>query len=379
MRRTFGRGIGAAAARTLGAICAVVLVGSGALLEGSVPAASSQTVAAAPIRNPIFAAADPHLTIAGGRYWLYATTPGELGDEKTPPRLYAWTSPDLREWGRTRPIFSFEGVDWIDDDGAARHFLWAPALAEAGGRYFLYYSVGPQNPTPSRLGVAVGDTPAGPFKDSGKPLLTGGKGFEAIDPAVFVDPKTGTAYLYVGGSAGAKLRVFELDPTMVEFKREVRIDQPPKFTEGPFMHERNGVYYLSYSNGRWYDATYSAHYATAPGPLGPWTYRGVLLRSDATHKGPGHHSIVQNPTSKEWFIAYHRWDRIGPGPFDGDRNIAVQRLTYAPDGSIPRIRMDDAPPPASPIGDALAVCQLPRDVRAVRSSSRLRAPAVPSC
>lgn len=344
--------------RHAGAIAAALLVAvfgaCAPVAPPAIPPAEAATgVEVGRVRNPVLAAADPHAAVFGDRYWLYATTPEAAGSPRR-ARLYAYESPDLRSWRRRGPIFTFDGVDWIDDDGAPRHFLWAPAVLRAGGRYVLYYSVGPQNPTPSRLGVAVGESPAGPFRDSGRPLLTGGDGFEAIDPMVFLDPATGTAYLYVGGSAGARLRVFELEPSMTAIRREVPIAQPPNFTEGPFMHVRDGVYYLSYSHGRWYDASYSAHYATAPGPTGPWTYRGAILTSDRTRKGPGHHSIVQNPVSKAWFIVYHRWERTGDGPFEGDRQVAIQSLTYRADGAIEPVRMDDAPPPASPIGAASA-------------------------
>ncbi|HEX8234259.1 MAG TPA: family 43 glycosylhydrolase [Caulobacteraceae bacterium] len=314
-------------------------------------ASAPEAVTVGRARNPVFPAADPHLAVAQGRWWIYATTPDAAGRPSW-ARLYAHASDDLTRWTRIGPIFSFQGVRWIGDDDVRRHYLWAPALAEANGRFYLYYSVGPQNPTPSRIGVAVADTPEGPFTDTGKPLLTGVTGvgeWEAIDPMVFTDPRTGIAYLYAGGSAGSKLHVFELEPTMTAVRREVRVEQPPNFTEGPFMHERNGVYYLSYSHGRWYDASYSAHYATAPSPVGPWAYRGVLLRSDERHRGPGHHSIARNPATGEWFIAYHRWEAAGRRTFQGDRQVAVQRLTYNPDGTIAPVQMDDAPPPSSPL------------------------------
>jgi beta-xylosidase len=299
-------------------------------------------------KNPLFAAADPHLTIANGRWWIYATTPRAAGNPKW-QRLYAYSSPDLRNWTQVGPIFSFDKVDWIDDDGAKRHYLWAPALAAANGKYYLYYSVGPQNPTPSRIGVAVGDSPAGPFVDSGAPLITGDGSWEAIDPVVFKDPKSGTTYLFAGGSAGAKLHAFELDASMTKIAREVPVEQPPAFTEGAFIHERGGAYYLTYSSGRWYDASYSVHYSTGPSPLGPWTYRGPILVSDARRKGPGHHSIARNPVTGDWVIAYHRWESSSNGPFSGDRRLAIQALSYNPDGTIAPIKMDDDPPPLSPL------------------------------
>ncbi|HEX8660961.1 MAG TPA: family 43 glycosylhydrolase, partial [Brevundimonas sp.] len=214
--------------RTIGLAGALVLALLGPGCAPSQPPAPrpAQTLDMGRPRNPVFAAADPHLAVAEGRWWVYATTPQEAGRPDW-DRFYAWSSPDLRRWSRSGPIFSFDGVDWIDDDGRPDHGLWAPAVAQANGRYYLYYSVGPQNPTPSRLGVAVGYGPTGPFTDSGRPLYTGGDGFEAIDPMVFVDPRTGTAYLYAGGSAGSTLKVFELEPSMTAIRREVAIAQPP--------------------------------------------------------------------------------------------------------------------------------------------------------
>jgi len=201
--------------------------------------------------------------------------------------------------------------------------------------------VGPQNPTPSRIGVAVADRPAGPYRDSGRPLVTGGNGFEAIDPMVFTDRRSGRSYLYAGGSAGARLRVWRLKPDMMTIDREERVAQPPHFTEGAFMHERARVYYLSYSHGHWNGPDYSVHYATAASPLGPWRYRGAILTSDATHQGPGHHSFVKTP-SGNWLIVYHRWEQASASmPLQGERQIAIDRVKYARNGTIRPITMTD--------------------------------------
>jgi beta-xylosidase len=308
-------------------------------------------VAAAPLaRNPVLTGADPHMAVVCDTYWIYPTNAVDPQDGFQAERFYGYSSRDLQRWTRSAPLLEIGTIGWIKDDGARRHYLWAPALAQANGRYYLYYSVGPQNPTPSRIGVAIGDRPGGRFRDSGRPLLTGGNGFEAIDPMVFTDPASGKAYLYAGGSAGAKLRVFELTRDMIGLAREVATATPRFFTEGPFVHLRDGTYYLSYSHGRWNDASYSVHYATARSPEGPWRYAGRILTSDARHKGPGHHAIVRNPTSGDWFVAYHRWQRTGDkGPFQGVRVTAVQRLEHDRDGRIAPIRMSDIVPPPAPI------------------------------
>ncbi|MFV0622465.1 family 43 glycosylhydrolase [Sphingomonas sp. ac-8] len=307
-------------------------LGGKAALAAALLLASGAGAGAAQEVRSVFAGADPSALFADGKMWIYPTG----GDG-----LQAWSSADRRRWTK-HPLLRLSDIRWAKDDGAPVHFLWAPDMVVDQGRYYFYYSIGPQNPTPSRLGVAVCSGPAGPCTDSGKPLLTGGDGFEAIDPAVFVDPASGRRLLYAGGSAGAKLRVFELAPDMVTIAREIPVDQPPQFTEGAFLHERDGTYYLSYSHGRWNRADYSVHYATAPSPTGPWTYRGVILQADAKYKGPGHHSFVRDPESGEWLIVYHRWEgQTGDGPYRGERQVAIQPIRYDAAGLIEPVRMTE--------------------------------------
>ena len=89
-------------------------------------------------------------------------------------------------------------------------------------------------------------------------------------------------------------------------------------------------------------ATYSVHHATSKTPYGPWQYRGVILKSNDHHKGPGHHSIVQIPATGAWYIVYHRWNnRKGDGPYSGGREIAIDKLVHDPDGTIEPVVMTD--------------------------------------
>lgn len=280
----------------------------------------------------VFAGADPFALAAGGKLYIYPT--GSKADT-----LDVWEQ-DGTDWRDHGALLTLGSVGWVRDDHASKHYLWAPDMLAANGRYYLYYSVGPQDPTPSRLGVATCDTPEGPCTDSGKPLLTGGNGFEAIDPMVFVDPKSKVPYLYAGGSNGHTLRVFVLKPDLETIDHEVAIDQPPAFTEGVFIHERNGIYYLSYSHGHWDRGDYSVHYAMAPTPTGPWKYRGVLLASEGKYKGPGHHSFVGDPKTGAWLIVYHRWEgKHGEGPYEGSRRTVIQPITYTATGEIAPVHM----------------------------------------
>ena len=304
--------------------------------------------AAAPPDPSLFPGADPAALVSGGRVWLYPTGNGQ--------ELRAWSSRDMRTWRQSAPLLALKSVRWIEPN--ANRGLWAPHMAAANGRFYLYYSVGPQEPLPSRIGVAVCTTPAGPCRDSGQPLIDGGDSedvaarpiactgaiaptgsgrfkFEALDPMVFVDPASGKRLLYAGGSNGATMRVFELAPDMVSIRREVAVDQPPCFTEAPWLHERGGTYYLSYSAGHWDRTDYSIRYATAPSPTGPWKDHGVLLKTAGGVIGPGHHSIFRAPGGR-WTIAYHRWEgTTGEGPFrTGARHVSVAPIRYAPDGTM---------------------------------------------
>ncbi len=288
--------------------------------------------------NPLFDGADPDVLFHDGQFWLYPTG----GPPSDGPAFYAYSSPDLKSWTRHGPVLSFKDVKWIADDGAPRRFAWAPGVLHRHGRFYLYFSAGPNTPKPSRIGVAVADVPQGPFKDSGKSLVDGGNGFEAIDAMAYAVPGTNRVLLYCGGSAGAKLRVFELGTNLVSIAREVPVETPPKFTEGAFMHERNGVFHLSYSYGNFRDATYSVHYCTAPSPTGPWSYQGPILASDGNHAGPGHHAILRRPDTGEWLFFYHRWEGgARTGRLPRSRSVCVEPLRFDAAGKILPVTMSN--------------------------------------
>ena len=117
------------------------------------------------------------------------------------------------------------------------------------------------------------------------------------------------------------------------------------FRSVAFVHEGDGRYYLSYSHGGWQQSSYSVHYATSESPTGPWTYRGAILTSDATRKGPGHHSFVRHPRTGEWLIVYHRWEnQTGDGPYRGSRQVCIDRLEFDADGLMrPVVMTGEAP------------------------------------
>jgi hypothetical protein len=96
--------------------------------------------------------ADPHALVLGNTVWVYPTWSDGYGQ-----RFFAFSSTNQVDWQRHGPVLDFKGVPWIKEDGQAVHHAWAPSVLTRDGKYYFYYSVGPQNPTPSRIGVAVGD------------------------------------------------------------------------------------------------------------------------------------------------------------------------------------------------------------------------------
>ncbi|QDI71793.1 1,4-beta-xylanase [Streptomyces calvus] len=285
------------------------------------------TVEAVPTRSPVLPGlnADPDVRYLDGRYWIYPTTDGFPGWGGT--RFKAYSSKDLVHWTDHGVILDLgPDVSWADRNA------WAPAIAERDGRYYFYFCAEQQ------IGVAVADSPAGPFKDAlGEPLI--GKGQfsgQMIDPAVFTDDD-GRSYLYWGNGRGY---VVPLHDDMVSFDASrVKDITPTDFREGSFVVKRHGTYYFMWSEDDTRSENYHVAYATGPSPLGPWTERGTILskRPEYGILGTGHHSVVNAPGTDDWYVVYHRFALNGPGRPGGDgthRETTVDRLEFAADGSI---------------------------------------------
>ena len=270
-------------------------------------------------QNPVlpFYQADPDINFFAGKYWIYPTGG---------TRFRAWSSTDLLNWTDEGVIFDLGAqCSWAKVDG------WAPDMVYRNGKYYFYYTAD------AKIGVAVGNTPKGPFTDLGRPLI-GSDPFiqDIIDGMVFID--NGQAYLYYGGSSNSRMIVRKLNNDMISFSGDPQDITPPGYTEGPFIFKRNGTYYCMYSNGRWYDHSYNVRYATGPSPLGPWTYQRTVLTTDNFHGGPGHHALLDIGCSNSMLIAYHRYHNKA-----ADRRVCIDRMYFNPDGSIENIKMTNNP------------------------------------
>ncbi|HOU93065.1 MAG TPA: family 43 glycosylhydrolase, partial [Polyangiaceae bacterium] len=205
------------------------------------------------------------------------------------------------------------------------------------------------------IGVAVADSPTGPYEDAiGGPLVSdpiemenwgfsdAGQTPYTIDPAVFVDDD-GQAYLYYGGFW--RLVGGRLGDDMISLEgelAELRINGTPGdggYWEAPYLIKRDGTYYLIYAAGQ---NPATIDYATSSSPLGPFSYRGRILGqlpNVAGQDAATNHAGVAEFLG-DWYLVYH----VSDGPNGGGtyrREVAIERFAFAGDGSIPTVTPSD--------------------------------------
>lgn len=313
------------------------------------PAAAGQTAAPAKaagfFSNPVFNFDFPDPTVIRARdgyFYAYATQGMVDGKEH---RIQAARSKDLIDWERL-PSALPDAPPWADEKVPN---TWAPHVQEADGKYYMYYSADPKTKTGLCLAVATSGSPAGPFKDIGKPMLCG-ESFINIDPMSFDDPKTGKRLLY-WGSGFQPIKVQELAPNRVEFAAGskpvdlvavIKNEDPTNYqrlVEGAWVTYRNGFYYMFYSGDNCCGE--KAHYAvmvarskSATGPfetLASATGRknSVILEMNDKWIAPGHNSVIRDDKGVDWMV-YHAIDsqnRKTEG--GGDRRVMLMsRIVY---------------------------------------------------
>ncbi|MFI7412696.1 family 43 glycosylhydrolase [Streptomyces sp. NPDC049627] len=283
------------------------------------------TVSALIMKSPVLPGlnADPNIVRFGDTFYIYPTTDGFEGWSGT--QFKAYSSKDLVHWTDHGVVLDLgPDVSWADSRA------WAPTIAEKDGRYYFYFCAD------ANIGVAVSDSPTGPFKDAlGKPLLKAGQySGQMIDPAVFTDDD-GQSYLY-WGNGHAYVAPLNADISSIDTSK-VKDITPSGYNEGSFVIKRKGTYYLMWSENDTRDENYRVAYATGSSPTGPWTKHGVILEKDLSLgiKGPGHHSVVHVPKTDEWYIAYHRF--AIPGGDGTHRETTIDKLEFDSDGLIKKV------------------------------------------
>lgn len=320
-----------------------VTVGKAVLLS----AVSAMLSAAAPLEpgsNPIVTdrfTADPAVLVHDGRLYMYTGHDEARGSEMFTMREWlAYSTSDMRNWTFHGPIMKATDFKWASKDA------WASQVHKKNGKFWFYTAVEHDKTHPGKaIGVAVSDRPTGPFVDAKGSALVhnqmtpqGPHTWDDIDPTVFTEGD-GTSWLIWGN---AKCYMARLKPNMIELDGPIREIDVPRFEEGPWIHKRGKLYYLTYAS---IDKTKSPDeriaYATAPAITGPWTFRGDLT-------GPGKNSFTIHPAiakfKGKWYLFYHDASlSIGDQKGGlGRRAVRAEHLYYNPDGTMRPVAQTNA-------------------------------------
>ena len=274
---------------------------------------------------------DPAALVHDGTLYIYAGH-----DECPPPQQYylmnKWcilSTKDMKTFTEHSYKMQAKSFAW------AKGEAWASQVIERNGKFYWYVTVEHKDIPGKSIGVAVADSPVGPFKDArGSALVTNDMtteytkiGWDDIDPTVFIDDD-GQAYLIWGNTqcyyAKLKENMTELDGPIVP------VDLP-RFTEAPWIHKRGEWYYLSYAS----EFPEKICYAMSKSITGPWEYKGILNEL-AGNSNTNHQTIIE--FNDEWYFIYHN-GAINPHGCGFRRSVCIDRLYYNPDGTMQRIIM----------------------------------------
>jgi arabinan endo-1,5-alpha-L-arabinosidase len=330
--------------------------------------------------------ADPSV-IRGLDGWWYAfgtsdplrasADPDQPGE---PAQIPIARSHDLATWTSVGDAFSAQTrPSWAAADAG----LWAPDIRYVDGQYRLYYVVtdttifdAKGQTSDSAIGMATAPTPAGPWTDSGGPVVGPRRGADdaadandfrwTYDPSVVTDG--GRQYLFYGSYYGG-VSVQQLDddgrsrvgePTMVA------IDN--KF-EGAYAVHRGGYWYLFASTADCCAGPttgYSVQVGRAKKITGPYVdAQGVPLMASRAGGTPvlnqngnrwvgaGHNAIATDLAGRDW-IVYHAIDRGDPylNGTDGvnQRPMLIDRLDWVK--GWPVVRAGRGPSSGEQVGPA---------------------------
>mgnify|MGYP004655502127 FL=1 len=355
------------------------------ILGGASLLSDKKAEAVNPIVQDVYTADPAPMVCSDGKVYVYTSH----DEDVTVNNFFSmndwkcYSTTDMVNWTDHGTVLSWHEFDkWAKDNSS-----WACQCVERNGKFYMYVPINAKNGT-TAIGVAVSDSPTGPFTDPlGEPLV--GPAPNYIDPTVWVDTD-GQAYLYWGNP---DLYCVKLNEDMISYDKDlnedgfvkgikrwdletndfkelagitneggriadgsyaddvsdacrqaqsefgvgVRVDnnkvrRPTLYEEGPWFYGRNGHYYMVYAaNG----IPERIDYSMSDSPLGPWEYKGIILEENMEDgKGTGsftnHAGVIDYKGHS--YIFYHTGKLPGGGGYK--RSVAVEEITYNEDGTI---------------------------------------------
>jgi len=295
-------------------------------------AANAQDTSFKATANPIIRhkyTADPAAMVYNNKVYLY-TGHDVAPDRQNRYEMHEWlcfSTTDMVNWTEHPSPLNVKAFAWAKDDA------WASQVIERNGKFYWYVAISHATIGGKAIGVAVSDNPTGPFKDArGSAIITNDMttdtqiSWDDIDPTVIIDK--GQAYLFWGNTI---LYYVKLKENMIEMDGPIRKIDLPHFTEAPWVHYRNGWYYLSYA----YEFPEKTAYAMSRSIEGPWVYKGIL-NEIAGNCNTNHQTIIDFK-GKSYFI-YHNGALV-PDAGSFHRSVCIDYLHYNKDGTMKRMVM----------------------------------------
>jgi beta-xylosidase len=283
--------------------------------------------------NPIITdkyTADPAALVYKDSVYLYTGH-----DVPKPPKnnyeMHEWlvySSADMVTWKEHKSPLDVKAFAWAKDDA------WASQVIERDGKFYWYVAITHGTIHGKSIGIAVSDSPRGPFKDAlGKALITNDMttdvkiSWDDIDPSVIIDDD-GQAYLFWGNQ---KCRYVKLKRNMIEMDGPIVTLDLKEFTEAPWIHKRKDWYYLSYAS----QFPEKIVYAMSKKVTGPWEYKGIL-NEIAGNSNTNHQAIIDFK-GKSYFVYHNGAINNDGGSFR--RSVCIDYLYYNKDGTMKRVVM----------------------------------------
>lgn len=313
------------------------------------------TIEIVPCNNPVLPGeyADPDIDMFDGKYYIYPTTDGISGWGGY--QFHVFSSDNLVDWKDEGVILDLKadesyknqsGIDtgtvkWADGNA------WAPSIEKKDGKYYFYFCGHDKETDTQAIGVAVADSPVGPFIAADEPIVTlddckneGINMGQTIDPSIYTE-EDGTSYMLFGNGSPA---IVELDRDMVSFvpgtmKNYLGVSG---FREAITVTKYNGQYHFTWSQDDTGSENYQVNYGVSDSLYGPIDYKYPILQKDVLNNilGTGHHSILYVPERNTYYIAYHRFmtplGQISEG-FGYHREVCLDELKFGDDGLMQKV------------------------------------------
>lgn len=327
--------------------------------------------------------ADPAPMVWGDRLYVYVghddwydgQDKANGGKEFNITEWLCYSTDDMKTWQDHGSVLRPSHYAWADTITAGVGTAWASQVVPRNGKFYYYTTQhGSGDCSGYSVGVAVSDSPTGPFKDAlGKPLVSdkmtpnGKRGWwNDIDPTVLIDDD-GQAYLCWGNGTCFMAKLKE---NMIELDGEIWTVPVPRYTEGPWLHKHNGIYYLTYASSG-FDHKEAIDYAMAKSIKGPWEHKGQLT-GGAENSFTIHPGVIE--FKGQWYLFYHNATVTidGHAGAIGRRSVCFDKLTYNPDGTMQYVPQSNVV--AQPASTNIPMSQYPKLTADNRGIFHLRAP-----